>query len=328
MNGTDISILMCVHNGMPYLIDSVESLLNQTVKPKQIVLVNDASNDTTREYLSFLNGKNCIEVIHNETNLGLTRSLNIGLSRCTGRFIARQDADDISYPERLEYQLKFMLENKTTFLLGTGANYISADGKLIGLKNQVYNPHSCKDYLLVNNPIVHSSAFFKRIFKDDNSVLYDIGYDTSQDYELWSRISNLGYTIQNIPFPLVQMRLHSDSVSRVKKHSQSQRHAEILASNWNHRVEDQWPLNCAPTKFNSFIASSLLKERNLQVEAINDYTSFINVVKNIHSWLSNKANSGEIVWKNAKTNYHRIPKFQRLSEKLLFAALVYLHRGL
>ena len=98
---------MAVYNGMPYLTVAVESILAQTYKNFEFIIVDDASTDKSRKYLKSLKDKR-ISLLRNNKNLGLAASLNRGLKRAGGEYIARMDADDISLPQRFEVQLNFM----------------------------------------------------------------------------------------------------------------------------------------------------------------------------------------------------------------------------
>ena len=93
-----VSVLMSVWNGERYLRQAIESILNQTFRDFEFLIVNDGSTDGSRDII--LSNDNRIRLLDNEANLGLTTSLNRGLELATGEYIARQDADDISLPER------------------------------------------------------------------------------------------------------------------------------------------------------------------------------------------------------------------------------------
>ena len=100
----EISIIMSVYNGMPYLRQAVQSILNQTYKHFEIIIVDDASTDDSLRYLKSIKDKR-VNLIKNLKNLGLASSLNIALRKARGDYIARMDADDVSLPRRLETQL-------------------------------------------------------------------------------------------------------------------------------------------------------------------------------------------------------------------------------
>ena len=105
-----ISVIMSVYNGMPYLEEAARSILHQTYKNFEFIIVDDASKDKSWQFVRNLKDKR-IKVIRNKKNLGLAASLNLALRLAQSDFIARMDADDISLSKRLETQLAFMLKN-------------------------------------------------------------------------------------------------------------------------------------------------------------------------------------------------------------------------
>ena len=107
----EISVIMSVYNGEEYLESAIESVMNQTFKDWELIVINDCSTDSTAEILDRLAKKDeRIKVHPNEVNLRLPKSLNKAISLCSGKYIARMDADDICLPERFEKQYKFMEE--------------------------------------------------------------------------------------------------------------------------------------------------------------------------------------------------------------------------
>src|SRR3990170_6306785 len=102
----EITVLMSVYNGERFLREAIESILNQTYRDFEFLIINDGSTDSSREIILSYNDPR-IRLIDNELNIGLTRSLNKGLRLARGKYIARQDADDISFRKRLEKQVAF-----------------------------------------------------------------------------------------------------------------------------------------------------------------------------------------------------------------------------
>lgn len=133
MKKPKISVIMSVYNGMPYLKEAVQSILKQTFKDFEFIVVNDASTDDSWQYLKGLNDKR-IKLIINEKNLGLATSLNDGIKIAKGNFIARMDADDVSKPDRLEVQYKFLTKNPEIDLCGSWADIIDEKGKIVAEK--------------------------------------------------------------------------------------------------------------------------------------------------------------------------------------------------
>src|SRR3989344_1456117 len=159
-----ISVIMSVYNGMPYLEQAAESVLNQTYKNFEFIIVDDASTDDTLKYLKLLKDRR-IKLIRNKKNLGLAASLNIALRQAKGDYIARMDADDISYPERLDIQLKFLTKNKSIDLCGSWVTLINDEGEKIGANRK--NPRDdkmIKKLLGIRPTIIHPTFFGREDF--------------------------------------------------------------------------------------------------------------------------------------------------------------------
>ena len=110
-----VSVLMAVYNGEKYLLEAIESILNQTYTNFEFLIINDGSTDSTEEIILSYSDQR-IRYIKNEQNLKLIASLNKGLDLAKGKYIARMDADDISLPDRLEKQVNFLERNSTKLL--------------------------------------------------------------------------------------------------------------------------------------------------------------------------------------------------------------------
>ena len=216
---------MSVYNGMPFLKEAVESVLEQTYKNFEFIIVDDASSDDTLKYLKSLKDKQSlrsssfdelrtaglkrIKLIENKKNLGLAASLNIALRQAQGDYIARMDADDISYPERLNTQLKYLERNKEIDLCGSWVTLINQEGKTVG-KNRK-NPledYKIKRLLGIYPAIIHPSFFGTRKFFVKSGG-YKEEFDGAEDYELLCRAKNR-FKYANIAKELLQMRLRDD----------------------------------------------------------------------------------------------------------------------
>ena len=159
-----VSVLMSVYNGSQYLRESVESILNQTFTNFEFIIINDCSTDKTGEILTVsANQDNRITLINNEENIGLTRSLNKGLKIAKGEYIARQDADDISLPERLERQVESLDKNPEAVLISCDLDLINAKGDRVGSFRRSCDSNLVAWYLLFYNHLAgHSHVMFRR----------------------------------------------------------------------------------------------------------------------------------------------------------------------
>ena len=220
----DISVIMSVYNGETYLAEAVESVINQTFKNWELVIINDCSSDATSEILADFSLKDeRIKVHTNEVNLKLPTSLNKAISLCEGKYIARMDADDICLPDRLEKQFKFMEENSDVAL---------SSCRFLTVKNGVYASggaggrcdfKALKSMLLVANPILHPGVIAKaEVMKRFN---YDTTLTCTEDLELWTRMVMENQKIQILPECLLIYRLHDKQITSTTLERQ---HTEVL----------------------------------------------------------------------------------------------------
>lgn len=208
----DVSVIMSVYNGEAYLAETIESVINQTFKNFELIIINDCSTDSTASILaSFSEKDERVKVYTNEVNLKLPSSLNKAISLCSGKYIARMDADDICLPERLEKQYKFMEENPSVAL---------SSCKFMTLKNGVYASGSAggrcdfaaiRTMLLMTNPIMHPGVIARA------EVMKEFCYDTmltcTEDLELWTRMAVAGLKMEILPECLLIYRLHDKQIT-------------------------------------------------------------------------------------------------------------------
>lgn len=220
--GPKISVVMSVRNGERYLGASVDSILRQSFSDFEFIIIDDGSTDDTASILSdYAAHDERIRVFTNPVNLGLTRSLNIGLGVARGEYIARQDADDISLPMRFEVQRRYLDENPQFVLVSGRIETIDDKGNITG-KIRASRPASSEVIpwmlLFYNYLQGHSLAMFRR-----EAALriggYDETYRFSQDYDLWLRLSRLGH-INVIEHMLLQLRMHGESISKTEQKAQ------------------------------------------------------------------------------------------------------------
>jgi glycosyltransferase involved in cell wall biosynthesis len=223
-----VTVLMSVYNGEWYLGEAIGSILNQTFSDFEFLIINDASKDHSREIiLSYPDPR--IRLIDNEANIGLTRSLNKGLEIARGKYIARMDADDISMPERLNKQVRFMEDNPEIHVLGSWAWVIDENGKITGELKTLTDFDMLFVEVFLSNPIVHSSTLMRTHFVKKIGG-YDERFERTQDYDLWVRVIANGGKILNVPKFLLKYRNHLENVS-TKKSKQQEDLAQLAIKN-------------------------------------------------------------------------------------------------
>jgi len=207
----DVSVIMSTFNSAATVGQAVASILGQSFDNFEFLVVNDGSTDKTDGILAGFSDPR-LRILHNADNIGLTRSLNKAISASCGRYIARQDADDVSMPERLRKQTEFLDEHRDVALLGTSRATLNDAGKILSTTILPAEPDFRR--LLKSNCLVHGSIMVRR------EVMVELGgynedFRQSQDYELWLRIAK-NHRIMNLQEPLYGVRRHSERVTLTK----------------------------------------------------------------------------------------------------------------
>lgn len=211
-----ISVLMPVYNCRDYLELSLHSILTQSFTNFELVIINDGSTDETELILSTI--KDPRVRIYTSKKMGITRSLNEGMKVCKGKYIARQDGDDVSHPKRLEIQYKILEENPHYALATCFVEKIDASGGMLGIEKTPISQQTLKNTLEIYNCITHGSVMVRK-----DAVLEVGGYrnvfELSQDYDLWLRmIEQFEFSV--IPVVLYQYRKNPTGVSSLFKKRQ------------------------------------------------------------------------------------------------------------
>ena len=178
-----ISVLMPVYNAAKYLPEAIESILQQTLPEFEFLIIDDGSTDESAEIVrSYKDPRICF--VQNEKNLGITATLNKGIQLASFELIARMDADDISYPERLEKQYQYFQTHPDCVLLSNAVRYVSANKERA--RNVYFNNDFIYYDLIYTCKINHPVVMFKR-----GVVLKEGGYQTkyAEDFDLWWRLS-------------------------------------------------------------------------------------------------------------------------------------------
>ena len=206
-----VSVVMAVHDGEPYLRTAIESLLAQTYRDFELIVIDDGSTDGSASIVRACADPR-IRLLSNDRNIGLAPSLNRGLAEARGEFIARLDADDVAMPDRLARQVAFMDANPKVALLGSWYVEISASGAPLARRRLPTEHWDLRWHLCVTCPFVHSAVLWRRRVVAERVGRYDetIGY--GEDYDLWNRLA-ARLTVATLPAYLVRHRLHASSMT-------------------------------------------------------------------------------------------------------------------
>jgi hypothetical protein len=206
-----VTVLMAVYNGERYLHEAIQSILVQTFQDFEFLIINDGSTDRTREVILSYDDPR-IRLVDNAHNLGLTRSLNRGLELSRGQLVARQDADDVSEPERLSKQIAFLESHPDVVLLGSWYTKIDAEGAPIGNRRLPCDCLHIRWHLLFHCPFVHSSVMLPKAVVLERIGFYNEAFAYAQDYDLWRRIARR-FPVANLGECLVRYRISPSSMT-------------------------------------------------------------------------------------------------------------------
>lgn len=217
-----VSIVMPVFNAESFLIEAIESIIKQTYDNYEFIIVNDNSSDSSwriiQEYQKIYPKKIKTINLKRTLNSGGDAPANLGIKLAKGKYIARMDADDISYPTRIEKQVNFLEKNKNIFIVGASANIINKSGSIIGTKNvPLTNSDIFRQYALVH-PMIHPTVMFRnRTIK--TTFFYQNKYSANNDYYTFFKLINKGYQFANLPEKLIKYRIYgnNNSLKNIKK---------------------------------------------------------------------------------------------------------------
>jgi glycosyltransferase involved in cell wall biosynthesis len=215
MSTPRVTVLMSVHNGGRWLRPAIDSVLAQTWRDFEFLVLDDASTDDSAAQIEAVRDPR-IRLIRLPENIGLTRSLNRGLREARGEIIARQDSDDLSVPARLEKQIALLDQHPEVALVGAQAWLIDAESKSRGLRDLPLESLSVRWLSLLDNPIIHAAATFRTAIIRDELGGYDESFSTCQDYDLWARVL-ARHPARNLAARLVSVREHATSISATRK---------------------------------------------------------------------------------------------------------------
>jgi glycosyltransferase involved in cell wall biosynthesis len=272
-----ISVLLSCYNSARWLDEAINSVLSQTFEDFEFIIVDDGSTDSSPEIIKRYAEQDARIVVIEKCNTGLADSLNVGIQKARGGWIARLDADDICEPERLGKQLASARSNPDLVFIGSGLLVINESGNALKTfrypashKSLVRSLHTARKFP------PHSSAFYR------TDVVRSIGgYRTrirrSQDWDLWLRLAEVGQ-LTAMDEPLVRIRKHSDQIS----HDESGRRQKIdstvaIVSYLLRRYGFPDPVAADDDMFESFrawVANRLKQERSFE---FSDYIARVKV---------------------------------------------------
>jgi len=216
-----ISVIMSVHNAGRFLAPAVESILNQTFRDLDFIIIDDGSTDASRELLErFAKRDQRVKLICQE-NQGLTASLNCAIALAKSDLLARMDADDLALPDRLGIQVRYMQQHPEVVLLGGAYELIDEAGRALTILTPPQDDATLQEHCLSGRtPICHPLAMMR-----SDAVRNVGGYDpqltVAQDLDLWLKLGEIG-KLACVSDVLLRYRQHEHSVSEKKQRLQVQ----------------------------------------------------------------------------------------------------------
>ena len=201
---------MPVYNGATYLNEAIDSILNQTFNNFEFIIIDDASTDDSVGIIKSYDSSR-IRLVENKKNVGQSATLNKGLSLAKGKYIARMDQDDISMPERLERQSKFMKDNPGVDVVGTWLQLMGKYNEIFELETK---SEDIKMNLLTNENLAHPTVMIRKRTLVKYDLNYNPAYSVAQDYDLWVRMFDF-CSFANIPEALIKYRMHDNQNSKI-----------------------------------------------------------------------------------------------------------------
>ena len=209
MRESKITVMMPCFNAEYFISDAIQSVLVQTFRDFEFLIINDGSKDRTMELIKSFKDDRIIVI--DQENQGIAVALNNGLKHARAPYIARFDADDICFANRLEKQYQFMISNPGCIVAGSGADYIDNSGNYIFTHLPQFTTNDEIQRLPYNLcPFIHASVMYKK------NLISQIGYNKNahsfEDHLLWLQAKGLG-KMCNMPEPLISVRLNPGSLT-------------------------------------------------------------------------------------------------------------------
>jgi len=263
MKAPIVTVFMAAYNAEEFIEKSVISILDQSFKNFELIIVNDGSTDNTVGLIEQIKDPR-IKLVHNKENIGLQATRNRLLDLATGKYIAILDSDDIASPDRLEAQVSFLEDHSEIALCGGHADVIDENNKPTGIKYIQPCDETLEVFMLFGNPFINSSVLFRR------DVFVQLGgyrdYAPAEDFDLFARIA-AKHKIANLNKTLVKYRIHQSNISKKENSLQIKNEERILE---NLRSD----LGLTPNNHTSAVHLSIYKGR-LDHFSFKDYAEFL-----------------------------------------------------
>ena len=213
---------MAVYNGEKYLSEAIESILVQTCKSFEFIIINDGSTDKSLEIILHHQKQDNRIIVISRENRGLIASLNEGIKKAKGKYIVRMDADDISLPTRFEEQVEFMEDNPDIGISGSAVIEFGENVETF-IRKPLKNNEVIKSELLFSSTFAHPSVIMNKEMIFKYNLFYDNNFLHAEDFELWTRMAKVT-KMANISKPLLKYRIVKNSITREANKNREERY--------------------------------------------------------------------------------------------------------
>ncbi len=204
-----VSVVIPVFNSEKYLVESIESIINQTYSNLEILIIDDLSTDDSWKIIEEYGKIDArIVPVKNKVNLNSAATRNVGIKKAHGKYICLHDSDDVSEPDRIQKQVNYLESHPDVHALGSNMLIIDCYSNIIGKRDYPTYSKDIKKVMLLFDPIAQPTIMIERNLFDKVGY-YNEKYSRAQDYDLWFRILEK-YNIDNLNEYLVRYRRHSN----------------------------------------------------------------------------------------------------------------------
>lgn len=230
-----VSVILPVYNCERFISLAIESILNQTYRNIELIIINDGSNDKTLDIVNGYSYDSRLKIVSRE-NRGLVYSLNEAIALASGEYIARMDADDISMPDRIEKQVAFLANNSDVAIVGSRTILIDEGGAQIGKCHRPLSDEGIRNHLYYGSPFAHPSIMYNLNVLSKEDLKYLTEDYPAEDLGLFLRISSK-HKVCNLKQPLLKYRLTKSGISNTQNIKQRKKSSQLRISNFSNSKE-------------------------------------------------------------------------------------------
>lgn len=223
-----VSIILPTFNSSSFIYESISSILKQTHKNLELIIIDDKSTDDTIKIIKSFRDKR-IRLIETKQRLGLANSLNLGIKLSKSKFIARMDSDDISELNRIELQINFLIKNKYIDVVGSAIKIIDEEGNVNKFVSFPKSNLEIRFFMCLGCPIVHPSVMMRKSIFEKYGIYYK--GNCAEDYHLWSKLLDKNIKFYNLDKYLLKLRKHKKNASLSRLNRSKVKECNIIVNN-------------------------------------------------------------------------------------------------